>query len=77
MQSKLSSLTESVVSTAIGFVVSLLTQHFVINPLWGLNLSAFDNLGITVVFTVISVIRQYVMRRYFNRKIVNAINSTC
>ena len=77
MQSKLSSLIESAVSTAIGFVVALLTQHFVINPLWGLNLSVFDNLGITVVFTVISVIRRYVMRRYFNRRIVNAINSTC
>lgn len=73
MQTKLSSLVEATVGTAIGFLAAVLTQQFVINPLWGLHLSFFDNLGITVIFTVMSIVRQYVMRRYFNRRIMNAI----
>lgn len=75
MQTKLSSLAEAVIGTAIGFIAAVLTQQFVINPLWGLHLSFFDNLGITIIFTIMSIVRQYVMRRYFNRRIVNAIRT--
>jgi hypothetical protein len=75
MQTKLSSLIEAVVSTAIGFIVSMLTLQLIVNPLWGLQLSVLDNFGITCLFTAISVVRQYVMRRYFNRRIVNAIRT--
>lgn len=69
MQSRLSSLAESVISTAFGFVLSLLAQHFVVNPVWSLHSSWADSLGITVFFTVLSVARQYTIRRVFNKRL--------
>lgn len=67
MQSKLGSLFEQVSSTAIGFIVSLLTWELVVKPAWGLTTSFIENLGITTVFTVISILRGYCVRRLFNR----------
>ena len=69
MQTRLSSLTEACLSTATGFLVSLLTQHFLVAPGWGLRLSFWDNFWIVALFTVISVARQYAWRRYFNWKL--------
>ena len=67
MQSKFSSFQEAVVGTAVGFLLSLLLQQFVINPLWGLHLTFGDNLGVVAIFTVASILRSYVLRRIFNR----------
>lgn len=58
-------------NTGSGFVLAVLTQVFIINPVWGLELSAFDNFGIIGIFTVISVFRSYAWRRIFNRKVTN------
>jgi len=67
MQSRLGSLFEQVSNTAFGFVLSMLTWEFVIKPLWDLPTTHGDNLAITTVFTVISILRGYVVRRFFNR----------
>ena len=64
-QSKRGSLTETVVSTAIGYTVAVLTQ-VAIFPLFDLHVSATDNLLIAAVFTVISLVRGYWVRRLFN-----------
>ena len=64
-QTKLTSLTESCLNVGSGFIISYLLMVFVIGPVYGLNLDASDNLGITVIFTVISVARGYLWRRYF------------
>lgn len=66
-QSKLSSLTESLLNVGSGFVVSLLLWSFVIVPLYKIEVTMTQNLEITCLFTVISVIRGYVWRRVFNR----------
>lgn len=66
MQTRLASLIEASVSTAIGFLLSMLVQHWIVTPLYGLRLSVVDNFAITVIFTVASVLRQYFVRRYFN-----------
>ena len=65
-QSKMSSLTESITNVSSGFVISYLFMTFVINPVYGLNLDAVGNLEITVLFTLVSLFRLYVMRRIFN-----------
>jgi len=69
MQTKLSSLLEAIISTAIGFTVSMLVQHLIVTPLYGLTLSVADNFWITMIFTVASILRQYFVRRYFNWRI--------
>lgn len=64
-QSRIDSLMESLTNTAIGFVVSLVTW-IVVARLYGIPMSWSTNLSITAIFTVVSVARQYVLRRLFN-----------
>lgn len=65
MQSRLQSLVESAVGTAIGFIIAVLTQ-IVVFHLWNLKVTIWDNLAITAIFTVVSAIRSYWVRRFFN-----------
>lgn len=67
MQSKKQSLIESVINVVIGYVVALLSQ-LAIFPLFGVHLPLTDNLLIGAFFTIVSIIRSYVIRRLFNRK---------
>lgn len=66
-QSKKQSLKETVISTFIGLAVSLITQ-IVIFPLYGMQVSFNQNIQITIIFTVVSILRGYLVRRYFNKK---------
>lgn len=66
-QSKRQSFVESLSNTAIGFVVSF-ASTFLIFPLVGFESSSGKNLIITLYFTAVSILRGYVLRRYFNRK---------
>ncbi len=66
MQTVKGSMVESLLGTAIGFVISVLVWQFVVNPLWGLKTTFGDNIAITVLFTVVSVIRSFYVRRFFN-----------
>lgn len=63
-QSKLMSALESVLSTAIGFGVALLTQ-IIVFPLFGFDPPLVVNLLITVIFTFVSIVRQFCVRRLF------------
>jgi hypothetical protein len=58
---------EVLTNIGTGFVISALLQQFVVTPLWHLPVSAAGNLGITVFFTVVSVVRSYIFRRVFNK----------
>jgi exosome complex RNA-binding protein Rrp4 len=66
MQSKRMSLIETLVSTAIGYLVAVATQAAVF-PLFGLYVPLQDNLMIGGIFTVVSIVRGYLVRRAFNR----------
>lgn len=65
MQSRRQSMIETAVSVAIGYVVALLSQ-IAIFPLFGIHATLSDNMLIGAWFTVISVIRGYAVRRFFN-----------
>ncbi len=69
-QSKVDSLLETLTNTFVGFVVALLTYQFIVNPLYGLQSSFTESLGVTTIFTVASILRQYVLRRVFDGKSV-------
>ena len=65
MQTKKMSLIETVSSVLIGYIVALLSQ-IVVFPLFDIEVSLIDNLLIGLLFTVISIIRGYYVRRLFN-----------
>ena len=68
-QHKMDSLMETVTNTGIGFVVSLITWVFVARG-YGIPVTWGQNLGITGIFTVVSIVRGYVLRRAFNGRSV-------
>ncbi|QQV91554.1 hypothetical protein Peternella1_18 [Winogradskyella phage Peternella_1] len=67
MQSKKQSFTEALSNTAVGFIVSYIST-FLIFPLVGFTSSPGKNLIITCYFTIVSILRGYVIRRWFNNK---------
>ena len=64
-QTKLESLLESIVNIIIGYGVALVSQ-LLIFPLVGINVPFSTNLWIGLWFTLISLARSYVIRRWFN-----------
>lgn len=63
-QSRLMSAVESGVNVAVGFWIAVATQA-VVFPIFGLHASTSEHLSIGAVFTVVSVIRSYCLRRVF------------
>jgi len=66
MQSRKFSLIEAVTNTIVGYTLSLITLFFV-NWFYNLDLGYGDSLQITAIFAFVSVTRNYVIRRIFNR----------
>lgn len=64
-QSKLESLAEIGVNILIGWIVGLTAQVFFF-PLIGIQASLSQNFISSIIFTVISIIRSYAIRRWFN-----------
>ncbi len=58
---------ESATNIAIGYVVALASQLAVF-PLFDIDVSLSDNLAIGAYFTVISLIRSYCVRRWWNAR---------
>ena len=57
---------EAVANVVIGYWIAVGAQ-MAIFPLFGVHLPVSDNLMIAVLFTVVSLVRSYVLRRVFNR----------
>lgn len=63
-QSRLMSLVESLVNVLVGYGVAVATQMAVF-PLFGLTVTVTENLLIGLIFTVVSIVRSYALRRGF------------
>lgn len=61
-QSRLMSLVESLANVLVGYGVAVATQMAVF-PLFGLTVTLTENLLIGSIFTAISVVRSYALRR--------------
>ena len=70
MQSKTMSLIESIVDILIGLVIAIIVQLLVF-PLYGITTTLFENFQIAVIFTVVGVIRKYVVRRWLNKLLID------
>ena len=66
-RTRLGSLIESLMNIAIGYGVALASQ-LVIFPLFDIHIPLSSNLWIGLWFTIISLVRSYVIRRWFNAR---------
>ncbi len=66
MQSKTQSLLEAIANILIGMGVAFAGQ-LIVFPALGIPVRLDQNVTITIAFTAISLARQYVLRRIFNR----------
>ena len=64
-QSKIESLIESIINTSLGFLVALITQ-ILIYPIFDIEVSFGDQTLLALIFTLVSLVRGYIVRRYFN-----------
>jgi hypothetical protein len=67
-QSRLESLIEAVINTCIGFSINYVA-NLLIFPLFGLHISPGANFVMGLLYTVISVVRSYCVRRWFNARL--------
>ncbi len=70
-QSRLMSAVEAVANVAVGYGVAVATQLAVF-PLFGLEASLTQNLAIGLIFTVVSLVRSYALRRAFEALVPRA-----
>lgn len=65
-QTKLGSITEAWANIAVGFSINFVA-NMIILPLFGFHsLTLRNNFIIGLLYTVISLVRSYVLRRWFN-----------
>ena len=65
-QSRRLSLVEAITNVAVGYVLAVVTQILVF-PWFGIHPSLGENLAIGSIFTGISLVRSYALRRLFER----------
>ncbi len=63
-QSRLMSLVESLANVLVGYGVAVVTQMLVF-PMFGLAVTVTENLLIGLIFTAVSIVRSYALRRGF------------
>jgi len=63
-QSRLMSLMESLANVLVGYGVAVITQ-MVVFPLFGLAVTVTENLLVGFIFTAVSIVRSYALRRGF------------
>ena len=64
-QTRLESLIEVLFNILIGFFINFIANILIL-PMFGFNISATSAFSLGLVFTVISVARGYIIRRWFN-----------
>ena len=65
MQSKKKSFLEAFLNMAIGFIIAVLAQ-VIIFPWFDIHIPLQDDLLIGGCFTIVSLARSYLLRRFFN-----------
>lgn len=70
-QTRLGSFIEAWFNVLIGFSINFTANMFIL-PAFGFDITVKDNLIIGAIYTVISVARSYVIRRWFNQMLHRA-----
>ena len=64
-QTKKASLAEAVTNIVVGYSVNF-AANLLVFPIFGWHVSVKQNLQLGVIYTVISLVRSYGLRRYYN-----------
>ena len=64
-QTKIESFVEALVNTVIGFSITM-AMYPLINWICGIEMSFEQTSLSTILFTILSVLRSYLLRRFFN-----------
>lgn len=67
-QTRLGSLIEAIINVIIGFSINF-AANMLIFPLFGFHITPSANLALGLIYTVISVVRSYGVRRWFNARL--------
>lgn len=65
-QTRTGSIIEAIANVCIGFWINF-TANMLIFPLFGFHISPGANFVMGLLYTVISIVRSYVLRRVFNK----------
>lgn len=63
-QSPLMSLIEAITNVIVGYCVAVVTQMLIF-PLFGLQTTLGQNLAMGGIFTIVSLLRSFALRRFF------------
>jgi hypothetical protein len=66
-QSNAGSWIESVCNIASGYIIAFVVWIYFVMPVYNIQTTMYENLTITFLFSLISIIRGYVWRRIFIR----------
>lgn len=67
-QTKLGSFYEALINILIGWTINF-TANMTIFPLFGWEISVEQNILLGTCYTIISLVRSYIIRRWFNAKL--------
>ena len=70
-QTRIGSLIEALMNVVIGLTVSV-AANAIVFPRFGFQPSVGENVAISLIYTAISITRQYVLRRWFNARLQRA-----
>lgn len=68
-QSRRGSLQESMVNLLVGYSINF-GANLLISPLFGWDVSVRQNIALGIIYTVISLVRSYCLRRFFNWRLL-------
>ncbi|OJJ21101.1 hypothetical protein BKI52_11055 [marine bacterium AO1-C] len=68
MQTKRQSLVETLLNVGIGFVITMVS-FYIVFPVLGIESNPAKNTLLTIYFTILSIARNYFLRRHFNKKL--------
>ena len=74
-QSRLESVIETGINIASGFIISMLVWEFIIGPYLDIETHISETITITLIYTVISIVRGYFWRRFFNNGVHKAVRN--
>jgi uncharacterized membrane protein required for colicin V production len=77
-QTRLRSFIEAIINVVIGFGINFTANMFIF-PLFGFHITPGANFILGMIYTVISVVRSYSVRRWFNsrlHKLASAVASS-
>ena len=67
LQSKRQSMIETLTSVFVGWIIGVILNMLAL-PLFDYDVSLTDGVLISIIFTAVSIIRSYIIRRWFNSK---------